>query len=104
MALPHHPRFLLVVGVSSRGFSWPFHIRGFWPQNFPFLGVYAAWLRRVICYLAIPIYGLSPYNLSPSMIFMEYPSNFVSSLLVQWFIQMVSHASLMVQESLQIYG
>ena len=31
-------------------------------------------------------FGLSPYNLSPSMIFMEYPSNFVSSLLVQWFI------------------
>ena len=27
-----------------------------------------------------------PYNLSSSMIFMEYPSNFVSSLLVQWFI------------------
>ena len=27
-----------------------------------------------------------PHNLSPSMIFMEYPSNFASSLLVQWFI------------------
>ena len=34
MALPHHPRFLLVVGVSSRGFSWPF-ISGVLAPKFP---------------------------------------------------------------------
>ena len=38
MALPHHPRFLLVVGVSSEVFPGLFISGVFGPKISPFLG------------------------------------------------------------------